>query len=140
MKVLIITVLMLLSVKSYSVEFHKCIDKKGQQHYTNLPAQSLDSNCKQKTDRYSYLLNQDYSNLENRLINYTESVEAQEKTDESLLTIDSFIDPLEDLLDPDKALIQLLETSTNKDGNMATEFFNARTNAVESVLSQEKTR
>ena len=140
MKIILIPILMFLSIQSYAVEFYQCIDGKGQPHYSNLPAESFDSNCKQKSDRYDYLLKQDYSNLENKFNNYTESVIDQEQTDGSLLTIENFIDPVKDILDPDKALDQLLESSTNRDENMATEFFNARTNAIESVLSQEKTR
>lgn len=140
MKLLVISTLMIFSIQSYAIEFNLCVDEKGQQHYTNLPAASLDSNCKQKIDRYSYLIEQDYSNLEHRLKNYTEPAEVQGQSDDALLTIENVIDPIKDLLDPDKALKQLLETSTNKDANMATEFFNARSNAIESVLSQEKTR
>lgn len=140
MKVLIFAVLLFSSIQIYAVEFHQCIDKKGQQHFTNLPAESLDLYCNQKTDRYSYLINQDYSNLENKLKNYIEPVEAQIQTNDSLITTENFIDPIKDILDSDKALEQLLETSTKTDENMATEFFNARSNAIESVLSQEKAR
>ena len=140
MNVLFIVFSILFSAQSYAVEFYQCVDKKGQQHFTNLPAASLDSNCKQRTDRYTYLLEQDYSDLENRLKNYTVPEDIHIQTDDSLLTIDNFLDPVKDLLDPDKALEQLLETSTSKDANMATEFFNARSDAIESVLLQEKTR
>lgn len=138
MKIILIPILMFLSIQSYAVEFYQCIDAKGQPHYSNLPAESLDSNCKQKSDRYDYLLKQDYSNLENEFNNYTESVIDQEQTDDSLLSIDNIIDPIKDILDPDIALEQLLETSTNADENMATEFFNARSKAVESILLEER--
>jgi len=138
MKLLIIATLMIFSIPSYAIEFYQCIDKKGLQHFTNLPASSLDSNCKQKTDRYSYLINQDYSNLENKLKNYSESLETQEQFDDALLSIDNFIEPVKSILDPDKALEQLVENATNKDENMATEFFNARSKAIESILSEEK--
>jgi trehalose-6-phosphate synthase len=138
MKLLIIATLMIFSSQSYAVEFYQCTDKKGRQHFTNLPASSLDSNCKQKTDRYTYLINQDYSNLENKLKNYSETLETDEQFDDALLSIDNFTDPIKNILDPDKALEQLLDNATNKDENMATEFFNARSKAIESILSEEK--
>lgn len=137
MKLLLITILTFFSIQIHAVEFYQCTDKKEQQHYTNLPASSLDANCKQKTDRYAYMINQDYSNIENNFKRYTEIDETQEQIDESLLTIDNFTDTVQNILDPDKALEQLVENATNKDENMATEFFNARTKAIESILSEE---
>ncbi|GJM06068.1 MAG: hypothetical protein DHS20C09_20640 [marine bacterium B5-7] len=141
MKILFIVLSVLFSSQSYAVEFYQCIDQKGHKHFTNLSADSLDSNCQPKTDRYSYLLGQDYSNLEHKLENYTQIFETQElereQTGDSAITSKSFIDPVKDLFDSDKALEQLLEASNKREKNMATEFFDARSNAVESVLSQD---
>ncbi len=137
MKSLIIATLMLISFQLYAVEFYQCIDKKGRQHYTNLPASSLDSNCKQKTDRYSYLINQDYSNIENILKNHSEKLETQDQFDDALLSIDNFTDPVKNNLDPEKALEQLLNNTTNKDDNMVTEISTARSNPKESLRSEE---
>ena len=139
MKILIITILMSFTVQSYAVEFHQCIDKIGQQHFTNLPALSLDSNCKEKTDRYSYLINQDYSNLEQRYKEYLIPDVTDQQDDDSLnlkptdkpldqvndsvLPIDSVMKPILDVIDP---------------GNVLEEV-NNRKSQLESVISEEKT-
>jgi len=57
MKLLLFTLLMMLSFWSIALEFYRCIDDKNQVHFTNLPIASLDINCLPK-DRYTMMLNQ----------------------------------------------------------------------------------
>ena len=95
----------------------------------------------QIANKKSILIKQDYYKLENKLDNYSQVFETQElervQTGGSAITVKNFVDPIKDLFDSDKALEQLLETSNKKKKNMATEFFDARSNAIESVLSQD---
>ncbi len=139
MKIIIIAVLMVLSHQSYAVEFHQCIDQKGQQHFTNLPPQSLGSNCKETTDRYSYLINQDYSNLEKRyqqvvlpdetdqlnepLLNLNSTEKELEQVNDPVLPINPVMKPILDVIDPDNVLEEVNRTKSQS----------------KSILSEDKT-
>ena len=136
MKPLIFVVLMIFPFSTYAVEFHQCIDDKGRSHFTNLSKSSLDSNCRETTDHYSFMLNQDYLRLANEL-NKVDEIEEEPGSDETMLSIDSITQPVMDLLDPDKALDELVESSSEHD-NTATKFFKARTKAIEQILNEAK--
>ncbi len=130
MKLLIIAVLMLFSLQSYALEFHRCVDEKGRQHFTNLPAQTLDANCKLKTDQYSYMFNQDYSKLENLYKEWVEpvipeqpAVESPEQTNDSTLPVNGIVKPILDIDDPGNVI-----DSANK-----------RKNEMDSILKEEQT-
>ncbi len=129
MKLLSFTILMMLSFSAYAVKFYQCIDDKGQAHFTNLPESSLDSNCEQKTDHFSIMLNQDYLNLANE---FNKHKVKEDESDE----IDSITQPVKDISDPDKALDELVDTSLNKPENAATKFFKARTKTVEQISNE----
>jgi len=132
MKLLLIIIPMILSFSTSAVEFYQCIDDKGQSHFTNLPESSLDSNCGQKADYYTIMLNQDYLNLANEFKKFEVK---EEEFEEIRLSLDSITQPFMDILDPDKALDELVEASLNKRENAATKFFNARSKAVEQILN-----
>lgn len=134
MKLLLFTILMMLSFSTSAVEFYQCIDDKGHPHFTNLPKSSLDSNCSLKTDHFSLMLNQDYLNLANEFKKY--EVNKEEELDEIMLSLDSITQPVMDILDPDKALDELVDASLNKRENAATKLFKARSKAVEQILNE----
>ena len=125
---------MIFALPAYSIEFYQCIDSKGQSHYTNLPKNSLDKECRQKDNQYLVMLNQDYQNLENEFLKYETPVEDINLIE---MSVDTVTKPISDLLDSDKALDELLENTQEKRKNFATEFFRARTEAVKSILEEE---
>ncbi len=141
MKLLSFTILALTSISVHSVEFSSCIDKNGESHFTNLPKSSLNSNCELKEDRYLTMLNQDYQNLHNEFKKY-EPVEEDPEIIESL--VDNFdvsiapipksVEDIKDLLDPDKALEQLMEATENRD-DPYTRAMRGRSNAVDSIIN-----
>ncbi len=142
MKLLSFTILALTSISVHSVEFSSCIDKNGKSHFTNLPDSSLNSNCELKEDRYLTMLNQDYQNLHNEFKKYEpveEEVELEESFIENLddLSINSITNPVKDLLDPDKALEQLIQASEDRDDPF-TRAMRSRSNAVDSIIKQGK--
>ena len=123
------------SIPVYAIEFYQCIDSEGQSHFTNLPKSTLDSDCRPKNDQYMVMLNQDYQNLENEFLKYETS---EEETFDILdVTLDSASKSISELFDADMALEELLENTQDKRNNFATDFFKARTEAVESILSEE---
>jgi hypothetical protein len=131
MKLLLITIFTIFSVNANAVEFYQCIDEKGQKHLTNLPALSLDSNCKLKVNRYAFIINQDFSNLVNRLKVYVELDETPQQDedslnintmDDSLLPINSVMKPIIDVIDPGKVLNEV----------------NKRKNKLKSILSEDE--
>lgn len=133
MKLLSFTILMFFSLSSNAVEFNSCTDDKGHTHFTNLPKSSLDSNCAPE-NHYTVMLNQDYLNLFNGYKKYV----AAEKEPGNIVSLESFSQPVKDILDPDKALDMLVDSSLKKDENAAKKFFKARTNAVEQILNEDK--
>lgn len=114
MKILVITSLFLFATNIAAIEFYKCTDEKGQVHFSNLSADTLDSNCNPEDDRYALMLQEDYSNLEIEFNKYNSDLTKIENDDESLLQIDSLIHTTKNLMDSDKALDELLENSTNQ--------------------------
>ncbi len=138
MKLLLIVFLYSYAVSAHAVEFSQCVDDRGHQHFTTLPAASLDNNCKPKTNYHAYMLNQDYTSLENNLNLYSNIELTEEETSEPLSTVDAIKSKVSDLLDPEQALNELVESVNNRDENAATKFFNARSKAVETILSVDK--
>jgi hypothetical protein len=135
MKIILIPILMFLSIQSYAVEFYQCIDAKGQPHYSNLPADSFDSNCKQKSDRYDYLLKQDYSNLSAGFNKY-QSEQDQSDNKFSIGGLELMI-PHKDMFDSEVAAEELLET-TSKRNDPITNLFRDGREALEPVNSNKK--
>lgn len=116
-----------------ALEFISCIDNNGQVHLTTMPKTSLDANCKQKTDHYTFMLEQDYSKLEKEFTKYEVTDEAEEG-----LVMNNLNEPILDALRTDSALDQLLENSDDNRESTASEFFRKRSDAVDSILSEEK--
>ncbi len=130
MKLLLIAILMFLSNQTYAVEFYQCIDGSGKPHYTNLPADSFDSNCHQKSDRFDYLLKEDYSNLSDGLNKYkSEQDEIDKKF--SIGGLELMI-PHKDMFDSEVAAEELLETTAKRNDPITTLFRDGR-EALESV-------
>ncbi len=69
------------------------------------------------------MLNQDYLAIESHYKRYSQTETAEDD---------------EDILDPDNALNDMLERSNDQSENSATETFNARSKAVELILSEER--
>jgi hypothetical protein len=134
MKYLIFINLILFSLSSYAIEFYRCSDASGKVHLTTMPKSSLDANCKQKSDQYAVMLEQDYLNLSNRFKKY----EIIKEPDDIEFTLENFTKPVMELLDADKALDELLENTKTKRNSEVSKFFRARSDAVESILSEEK--
>jgi len=140
MKLLSFILLILFSTLSFSIEFYKCVDDKGQSHFTNLPKSSLDSNCGQK-DRYAIMFKEDYSNLVNDLkkqeVNQIEEQEEpllEEMNDDvGKLSVDTLTQPFKDILNPDKALDQLLEATEDRD-DVYTRAMRGRSKGIENIL------
>lgn len=130
MKFIIFICFTFLYQSSFAIEFIRCINDNGKVHLTTMPKSSLDANCKQKTDHYSIMLEQDYSKLNNQFTKY------EEQDDD--LVIGNVNEPVLDGLDPDKALNELLENSDNNRESAASELFKKRSDAVDSILSEEK--
>lgn len=135
MKIILIPILMFLSIQSHAVEFYQCIDAKGQAHYSNLPAESFDSNCKQKSDRFDYLLKQDYSNLSDGFKKY-QSEQVQSDNKFSIGGLELMI-PHKDMFDSDVAAEELLET-TAKRNDPITKLFRDGRKTLETVKSNNK--
>lgn len=99
-----------------------------------MPKSSLDANCRQKTDQYAVMLEQDYLALSNKFKQY----EIIDEPDDFEDMLDDITKPVLDLLDADKALDELLDNTKTKRNSEASKFFRARSDAVESILSEEK--
>lgn len=139
MKLLLIGLLTLITTyNAYAVEFSSCKDNKGQLHFTNLPATSLSSDCSHKNDQYAIMLNEDYANLVYEFEKYKNTAELDEQNNNQLTQIESFINSAKELMNPDIALDQLLETSSKTEDSLPGTFFNVRSKAVESILSEGK--
>ena len=133
MKILLYLSFILFSTASYSIEFYRCTDTYGKIHLTNMPKSSLDSNCRQKTDYHSVFLEEDYSNLAEEYKKY--EITKKEEIDTELEIIAK---PISDIIDSDKALEKLLDNANENKDSEATKLFKARTEAVESTLSEDK--
>lgn len=138
MKLLSFIILILYSFTSYAVEFYRCIDDRGQVHFTNLPKSSLESNCTPK-DTYTLMLNQDYQNLANEFKKY--EVSADEPEDFELgeidLSVDSMTKSVKDVFDPDKALEQLMQSTEDRDDPF-TRAVRGRSKGIEGIMEQAK--
>jgi hypothetical protein len=139
MKLLLFTILLLFSFSTYSVEFSRCIDDKGKVHFTNLPLSSLDTNCAKKEDYYVIMLNQDYENLANEFKKYEEPDEVTDNIflDNVDLSVNSLTQPVKDILDPDKALKQLMDATEDRDDPF-TRAMRGRSKGLESIMQQDK--
>ena len=140
MKILSITILTLLSFPSLAVELYSCTDDSGKTHYTNLPENSLDSNCHSK-DHYTVMLEQDYANLASIYQQYeVEEIEEVDKdTPLDLTTSDISPDAIKskvsDIFDPDKALEELMEATEDRD-DVFTRAMRGRSEGIKNVLEQ----
>lgn len=112
MKFLPLLALWVIAFPAYSVEFYKCVDTDGKSHFTNLPRNSLDRNCVQKTNLYALMLDEDYQNLNMESRKYE-----QGDNDESQL--EEIKQQLDGMVEPDKS-DELLKNTQNKPGNTAT--------------------
>jgi hypothetical protein len=135
MKLLSFIILTLLSFSSYSVEFSRCIDDKGQVHIINLPKSNLGTDCKLKEDHYTVMLNQDYQNLSEEFKKYEVVKEEPEETffEDTDLSLNTISNPVKDILDPDKALEQLMDATEDRDDPF-TRAMRGRSNAFEKVI------
>ncbi len=134
MKIILITILAFISIQSHAVEFYQCIDGNGQRHYSNLPAESYDSNCKQKSDRYDYLLKQDYSQLSD---GYNKFQSEQDESNNKLSIGDlELMIPHKDMFDSKVAAEELLET-TSKRNDPITKFLREGREGLESINSRQ---
>ncbi len=128
----------------HAIEFTQCIDSNGNRHISNLNPETLDKDCQPVKDYHDMLLHQDYQNLDQQIANYAQAAEEEAENDESLVaraqdSIKNLLPPsINDLLDPDKALEQLLENTREQPQNSATKLFKARSDAVEKVMETEK--
>jgi hypothetical protein len=139
MKLLSFTILLLFSFSTYSVEFTRCIDDKGHVHFTNMPKYNLDANCQQKKDHYVTMLSQDYENLANEFKKYEEPEEVTVDIfyDNDELSVNSLTQPVKDILDPDKALKQLMESTEDRDDPF-TRAIRGRSDGIEKIMEQAK--
>ncbi len=142
MKLLSFTILALTSISVHSVEFSSCIDKNGETHFTNLPKTSLNSNCEIKEDRYLTMLNQDYQNLANEFKKYEPAKKVPETIGNraenlgvSIAPIPKSLEDIKDLMDPDKALEQLMEATEDRN-DPYTRAMRGRSNAIDSIMNQ----
>jgi uncharacterized protein DUF4124 len=134
MKLLSFTILILSSLSSYAVEFYRCIDDNGVAHFTNLPKSSLDSNCAAK-DRYSLMLDQDYSNLATEFNKYEVSID--ETSEEIELSVDSMAQSVKNVFDPDKAFEELMSVTEDRD-DAFTRAMRGRSKGVDDIMSQSR--
>lgn len=151
MKLLSFTILALISYSSSAVEFHRCIDDKGLTHYTNLPKSSLDNNCAQQ-DHYALMFSQDYDNLHNthqkyennaldgavsfksngnNRVKYSKPFDLK-PTD---LSVESVTQKVQDILDPDKALEELMISTEDRD-DVFTRAIRGRAKGIEGLLKE----
>ena len=151
MKLLSFTALLFLSISSFSVEFHRCVDNNGQKHFTNLPKTSLDSNCSPK-DHYALMLNNDYQNLSVEhekyeiseedivLFEEPESVTSKDSKPFDLRDVDLSVETVkskvQDILNPDKALEELMTTTENRD-DAFTRAMRGRAKGIQTIIDQE---
>ena len=151
MKLLSFTALLLISISSFAVEFHRCVDNNGQKHFTNLPKNSLDSNCSPK-DHYALMLNNDYQNLsvehgkyqviEEDLVLFKESKSVARKDSKPFdlrevdLSIDTVKSKVKDILNPDKALEELMMSTEDRD-DAFTRAMRGRAKGIQTILDQE---
>lgn len=140
MKIIIFISLLFLSTAAYSVEFYRCLDASGKVHLTTMPKSSLDANCRQKTDHFAALLQQDYLNLSNEFKKYEVTVEddtSGNQPSEFSIGDTKFKIPGKHIFDSDAAYEELMETTSKRDDPI-TNFFRARTDTIESILLEER--
>ncbi len=143
MKLLSFTILMSFSLSSYAVEFNSCTDDKGHTHFTNLPKSSLDSNCAPK-NHYTVMLNQDYLNLSNEYAKYENFIEKEDSSNSEPFELskvdispDRIKNKVKDILDPDKALEELIDATDDRD-DAFTNAMRGRSKGIETIMEQGK--
>lgn len=129
MKTLLFIVLSSVFYASSAIELYSCTDKTGKTHYTNLPKNSLDTNCKIK-DLHAVMLQQDYNNLKN-----IHSKRELGQNDTSTGFIETKIN---DVLDADKAFDELMEATEDRD-DVFTRAIRGRTESIKNTLKQGNT-
>jgi hypothetical protein len=137
MKILSFVVLCCVSLPTLAIELYSCTDGAGKTHYTNLPQNSLGSDCKPK-DHYAVMLQQDYENL--RLIHSKlESDDDNSSEPFKLSEVDispvSIKNKVSDIFDADKAFDELMEATEDRD-DIFTRAIRGRTQGIKNVLEQ----
>ena len=144
MKLLYFTILSLISFSTSAVEFHSCTDSKGKKHFTNLPKSSLNANCETK-DHYALLLDQDYLNLSTEYEKYEISIEEGVKDSKPFdlrevdLSVDTVKSKFQDILNPDKALDELMTTTEERD-DIFTRAMRGRSQGIQNIIDQDKAK
>ena len=121
MKIKVFVCLLSFSISSSAVEFYRCIDSDGKQHFTNMPESSLNKDCKQNKDHYAVMLEQDYSNLDKEFEKYMaiheEELQANNVINDETINIGDveLKKPGLHIFDPDAAYDELIETTTERD-------------------------
>ncbi len=141
MKLLSFTFLTCFSLSSNAIDFNSCTDASGTTHFTNLPSTSLGLDCKPK-DQYTVMLNQDYLNLDKEYSKYAkENSEVTGDNTQSFeisrteISPDSVKNKIKDILNPDKALEELMEATEDRD-DPYTRAMRSRSNGIENIINQ----
>lgn len=121
--------LLFISFSSYSVEFYKCVDEKGQIQYSNIKGPKQGTQCIKNEDYYSILLNQDYQNLSNEFKKYEPQSDAEPDFGDTDLNLNS--KPMPGNINPDKALDALVDNSRKQPENTTTNSLKSPANAIE---------
>ncbi len=147
MKILSFIVLSYVSFSTFAIELYSCTDETGKTHYTNLPKNSLDSNCKAK-DQYAVMLQQDYDNLSHIYSKYESEAEQDDfyentstepfQFSETDFSSDSIKNKVTDIFDADKALEELMEATEDRD-DVFTRAIRGRTKGVKDIIEQGNT-
>ena len=137
MKILSFAVLCCVSLPTFAIELYSCTDGTGKTHYTNLPQNSLGSDCKPK-DHYAVMLQQDYENLRS-IYSKLEADESESsipfKISEVDISPDSIKSKVSDIFDADKAFDELMEATEDRD-DIFTRAIRGRTQGIKNVLEQ----
>lgn len=141
MKLLIFIACTCISLSSNALELYSCTDKSGKTHYTNLPKNSLDSNCKSK-NLHSVLLKQDYDNLKNIYSKYESLENESDDFSKQVLDLNSLENPpdtlkqkVSDIFDSEKAFDELMEATENRD-DVFTRAIRGRTTQMKETIDK----
>jgi len=155
MKLLSFTFLSVISISAHSVDFQSCIDANGRKHFTNLPKTSLSKDCTVK-DHYALMLDQDYQNLAAHHQKFQIDDEFTEILDDSAkatqdsiskdeepfdlsevdLSVDTVKNKVRDILNPDKALEELMDATENRD-DAFTRAIRGRAKGIQTIIDKE---
>jgi hypothetical protein len=139
MKILSFAVLCCVSLPTFAIELYSCTDGAGKTHYTNLPQNSLGSDCKPK-DHYAVMLQQDYDNLRHihaKLESNEDNSSEPFKLSEVDISPDSIKNKVSDIFDADKAFDELMEATEDRD-DIFTRAMRGRSQGINNVLGQGK--